>query len=343
VRPVTERLVGRLRALGRRRVDLETVLRLFSEVDAAHAFAPDRRQRLRDALDEAQSAGALIAGKPDPADFERPPLPRSLRIVGPPPAAPVRSPAAGDFWRPELAWAAALRLTPEEQGFLRAVDAFLRDRDRDEPVVPVRERSLELLGDEKRLDGLIGGRLFAPGRLSVELLRCERVHPPFVWRPTGTAPVLLVVENHHTFHSLGQVLTEDDGVGVLGYGAGNHFVASVTSAADLPGPIEAIRYFGDLDEAGLRIPAKASRSAAGAGLPPVRPAGALYEALLQFGRVGAAEVVPPARAIEATAWLPEPLRPDASVLLTCGRRMAQEGLGLKYLRRLKATGGLRCL
>jgi len=87
--------------------------------------------------------------------------------------------------RPELSWAGSFRLTPAEVEVLRHVDRFLRDLDLDEPVVPVRERSLELTGDEKQFDGLRGSRLFAPGRLSPALLRYEEVHPPFVYERVG--------------------------------------------------------------------------------------------------------------------------------------------------------------
>ena len=77
--------------------------------------------------------------------------------------------------------------------------------------------------------------------------------------------------------------------GRVAWGAGNAFASSVLwLRADPPG---AIRYFGDLDEQGLRIPAGASALAVEEGLPPVRPSTGLYAALLAHGRPGAARVV----------------------------------------------------
>ena len=51
-------------------------------------------------------------------------------------------------------------------------------------------------------------------------------------------------------------------------------------------PPGAILYFGDLDAAGLRIPAAASELAQQDGLPSVRPATGLYTLLLRHGCTG---------------------------------------------------------
>ena len=95
--------------------------------------------------------------------------------------------------------------------------------------------------------------------------------------------MLLVVENSDTFDSLLTVLRDQDDhrVGLVGWGAGTGFEASVLSIARLEHPITEIRYFGDLDENGLRVPANAATLAAGVGLPPIRPATGLYGAMFQ--------------------------------------------------------------
>src|SRR5260370_9171997 len=104
------------------------------------------------------------------------------------------------------------------------VNQWLHDS-RDHLVVPSRERSLEIFGDEKALDRLIGTALFAPGRLSLELLRCRRVVPRLHCEPVGKGRVLLVVENSDTFNSLAEVLRGRNyhRVGLAGWGAGTAF------------------------------------------------------------------------------------------------------------------------
>jgi hypothetical protein len=58
------------------------------------------------------------------------------------------------------------------------------------PTVPMRERSLELFGDEKRLDRLATTRVFASGALTLDLLRCHSVSIPFAsqWVPGVADP-----------------------------------------------------------------------------------------------------------------------------------------------------------
>src|SRR5438309_51326 len=64
-------------------------------------------------------------------------------------------------------------------------------------------RSLEIFGDEKRLDQLMrGSALFGNGRLTPETLRCIIVSEPLPWTrgPNPDGPIL-VIENAATWHS----------------------------------------------------------------------------------------------------------------------------------------------
>ncbi|MGL5861847.1 MAG: Wadjet anti-phage system protein JetD domain-containing protein [Phycicoccus sp.] len=232
------------------------------------------------------------------------------------------------MWRPELAWAVQARLTLGQVEQLRQVNNWLRDRGRDRDVLPLRERSLEVLGHEKTLDALLSTTVFAPNRLTLDLLRTFRSHPPLPVVRVGDGPVLLVVENDDTFHSIRTVLVTDPGpVGHVAWGAGGAFEASVRSCGDLPG-VERVRYFGDLDAAGLRIPRNAARTAAREGQPDVTPAHALYRSLLATGvRQGGQPAVPAEQSATLTAWLDEPfIAQECSALLEARMRVPQEAL-----------------
>ncbi|MBI2954833.1 MAG: hypothetical protein HYY30_11005 [Chloroflexi bacterium] len=328
-----ERFVAALRRTGRRRIDLDGLWGTLRVVDPEAAFATDRRERLRALLVGAEGLGMLRAAQ----QLDRsanPPLPVSVLLAAlvdplPPSAKPK------PVWPAELAWAADLRLQDEEETFLKQVRAFLRDRLPDEPAVPLRERSLQITGDEKQLEGYVRGRLFAPGRLTLELLRCRRVHPPFVWKKVGATSVLLVVENHHTYDTFARLLEPSDGIGFLAYGAGHQFTASVTFVGELEPKVERVLYFGDIDVQGLRIPIQASAKAVSEGLPAVVPASGLYRALLAYGRGGrvassASRVKTVPR--DVVTWLPADLRDPVLSLLESGERMAQEGLGYTRLQ-----------
>ncbi len=232
-----------------------------------------------------------------------------------------------------MSWALSARLTLGQVAQLRVINGWLRDRGRDADVVPLRERSLEVLGHEKALDAMLMTTVFGPTRLTLDHLRTFRTHPPLPVTRVGNGPVLLVVENDNTFHSISTVLRDDPGtVGYVAWGAGGAFEASVRSAGDLPG-IERVRYFGDIDMAGLRIPRNAADTAGRESLPPVTPAVELYEALLATSvRQHGQSPVPTESADALSAWLGEPhLVGEVRELLIAGVRVPQEALSLTAL------------
>ena len=96
--------------------------------------------------------------------------------------------------------------------------------------------------------------------------------------------------------------------------------------------VAAIWYFGDLDIEGLQIAANAEAAAVRHGLPPVRPALPLYQALLSGGvRQSGKKALDEATAWTATAWLDDGLRSAAAAVLTAGARIAQETVGYEIL------------
>ena len=155
------------------------------------------------------------------------------------------------------------------------------------------------------LDTVSRGRLFAPGRLSLELLSAARVSPPLIRQEVGTGPVLLLVENYATYHSLTATLPADGEAGTIIYSAGNTLGTVLTAIADQEERPEALAYFGDLDVRGLEIATAGARLAAELGLPPLNPAERLYRLLLDHGRPAPAGTYPgPAKARAAVTWLP---------------------------------------
>jgi hypothetical protein len=321
---------------GRIRIQFDAYATAFLTAEPTLATSPDRRVRLAAAIEELLEAG-LIRVSHAIDRSELPPLPRFIvpldRINDP----PIGGEAAGYAWRPELAWAARLPLRRSEFDALRAIQTFLRDRSIDAPIVPTGERSLDLFGDEKRLDTLRRNRrLFSPGRLSLEMLRARLFFPPFAYRRVGPGPVALVLENVATYHSVLSTVPANGLVGLVIFGSGGNFSASVCYLAELAkeGPassIREIRYFGDLDPRGLAIPIAADSAAREAGLPAVRPAIGLWARLLRTGRRCAHPPIDALMADRLVVWLPPSLRPDAREVLVSGARLAQEAVGTTVL------------
>ena len=337
--PLAERFAAALleSSQSRSRVQLEDYIAAFLRAEPALATSPTRRTRLADAIRELAEANVLAPSRAQ--DYaEAPPLPRFVTLVDRSSDPPVGHEAAQYAWRPELSWAARLPLRRSEFDALKQIQAFLRDSAGEAAVVPTGERSLELFGDEKRLDTLRRNqRLFAPERLSLELLRAEAFAPPFAYRHVGPGPVALVLENVATFHSVLATLPSRTPVGLVVFGAGGGFSASVCYLQELAaeGPAAAvreIRYFGDLDRRGLEIPAAADAAAQEAGLPPVRPAVGLWAKLLENGYRAPHKSIDPSTADRLVHWLPATLRSAARDVLISGARLAQEAVGTTRLR-----------
>jgi hypothetical protein len=319
-----------LAAWPRQRVPLGQLWRLLDTIDPATRTYLHRRQLLADTLEELAAAQAIRLPSRNSYDrTERPPLPLFVTLPRP---APTAKPKNQIVWHPTLSWAADLTLAPGHRPILEKINRWLF-HNRSDRVVPLRERSLEILGDEKALDRLQTTSLFGPGRLTLDLLRARRVAPPMHTAQVGDGPILLVVENSDTFDSVRTVLTEEPGqVGIVAWGAGGAFEASVLSIATIGHDVRDIAYFGDLDARGLQIPANADRLASALGLPHVRPAAGLYTALRDNGhRQSGPTPVDAAAAATLASWLPSQHHTWAAGLLTSGARIAQEAVGLTYL------------
>ncbi|WP_224275663.1 Wadjet anti-phage system protein JetD domain-containing protein [Streptomyces sp. LS1784] len=278
------------------------------------------------------SDARLVTLPADPVKWDagRPPLPDNVRIVRARPAP--ATPREQRSWRPELSWASTARITTAQTDVLTAINRWFRDTSSKAEArhpLSLRERSHEIFNDEKRLDTLIGGALFGPGRLDLEQLATYREPPPLAYRHLGAGDTMLVIENSDTFTTLRRLLRSDPGcIGYIAFGGGRAFEASVASITELP-QIHRILYYGDLDADGLSIPARASVTATLLGLPHVEPAEGCYELLLTRPR-SAAPKVDPTRARLLAEWLPSALQDQALAVLSSGGRIAQEAANLNH-------------
>ncbi|MET9664970.1 Wadjet anti-phage system protein JetD domain-containing protein [Streptomyces sp. NPDC006475] len=325
--PAAAQLSAALQARAERvTVDRATLVEAFGEALPGAASGEHARSTLATLLYEIAEHG--IIGLPTARtkwDAGRPALPEQVRI---PTAAPVKSsaPRRHVSWRPELDWAYRARLTASQTEDLLACNRWFRDThnrpDRRAPL-SLRERSYEIFRHEKRLDSLITGALFAPGRLTLEQLATYREPPPLAHRRLGDGDTVLVVENSDTYATLYDLLKNDPGrIGHIAFGSGRAFEASVENIAELS-DIHRIVYYGDLDAEGIAIPARASINGVQHGLPPIEPATGLYRLLLAHEPT-ASDIIASDRAHSLTAWLPGELRQAAHDLLTKGQRLAQE-------------------
>lgn len=243
-------------------------------------------------------------------------------------------------WVPELRFAATLR-NPLQLEVVRRAHEFLASGGAERCMVPIKERSVELFGDEKKLDAIRKGILFRSGRLSLPLLRCYQVNPPLVWEPgpqKKEGPVL-VVENHSAFNSCVRWNEEQGEWAAVAYGSGTSFEVSAPFLQNIVSCIRwdgRLLYFGDLDPKGVMIPVRASQALVEVGLPAVSPHLGCYRRLLEraeeacLPRVGTLAIP-----VGCVDWLGAALTGRVAEWFEQGIRIPQELVGYEQL----ALGG----
>lgn len=277
-----ERLRVGLHAFGRVRVALDTVLAVWASAAPELIGRAESVAALAESLQALADAGFVVLPAARSWDRStRPPLPRFVTV---PTSRRERVPDRWRSfpWREELGWVASLPYVAAANfDALVSIDTWLARHGQAPPPAPVRLRSAELFGDEKRLDDLAKTSLFGPRRLSYELLGAVRYPPPLPTRLVGEGSSVLIVENVDPFWAcIEAVRTTGRPLGRVAWGAGKAAVASVESLAwDDPRP-SAIWYWGDMDPEGVRIAADVARAAEAVGLPTVRPALSLWSAML---------------------------------------------------------------
>ncbi len=327
---VLEEIVG---LAGRRsRVDGLDALNAFLK-RKTYSTVGDAREAFATALYVLKSAGRvrLPTGKHLWDYGTRVPIPKWITVVR------ESRPAAawshlGHPWHPVLGFVADLTSLPNVEDLL-ALDRWLRAAPPDEPLVPIKERSWEIFGHEKKLEALVATRLFEPGRLTLDSLRCYIVeHVPVHRVYLDAKPVLIISENEAGFDSLCRASAEFRAFKCVVFGNGLAVEKAVAFLASFVAEhrIERCVYVGDVDAAGLAIPQRLNQAlsvAAGVAVVPWLPG---YEHMLR-----GIEDSPLAKA-GADCWLPPMLRERAHALFRADKRVAQESIGWKQIHALLA-------
>lgn len=321
---------------GRAKIDLEEIRGAFLNAFPQWQGSADRRERLRTLLDELSQAERLRL----PANLKRgweqlpaPALPTWALIV--------RADEVIDDsfdhrvfpWVEAMAFIAGLR-TIGNSNELRRIHDFLKNHPERRPIVPVKERSFQLFGDEKRLDTLRKSKLFEDGRLTLELLRCRDVPASLPCVPTldKSSGAWLIVENEAAFDSfsrLNRILSVHAGI-VLG--SGRNVLRAVDFLATLvaSSPSENFLYFGDIDRDGIEIPALLDQRVRKRTGQRVLPAEQYYHWLLAASEVEAT-TEKSGNSIPAVSWFSVSLRPRIAAALNGPRPLVQEAIGWEFL------------
>lgn len=236
-------------------------------------------------------------------------------------------------WEPEFAFVRDTRTGLSLDDLVR-MNRFLAEGGRSRPMVPIKERSVQIFGDEKRLDALLVAAPFRTGRISPATLRCTQVFEPFGWRrgPNPEGPVL-VLENAATWDSYGRWNEQARQFSAVVYGKGLVFAEAAGRLVDVfqeIGGARPVEYFGDLDPPGLEIPCRASRKLQALGYAGVAPHLGSYRWLLEVGTGCEGVWEGDAVSEEGLHWVGE-LADPVRLLFRRGQRLAQEHVGWELL------------
>lgn len=322
----------------RPRLERAAVWMAFRRAHSVEALGSDARQRLAERLRVLAEEGCIVLPAERGAGWDRtarPALPEWLRFPRPE-APPIELDPLRVPWAPELAFVVTLARV-EYAGELLAMQRFFADGGRHRPVIPMRERSVQLFGDEKRLERLVRTPLFEDGRLTLATLRCFAMAPPlvFVRGPPGTAgSPALVVENHHPWWSFCRWNERIGQYSGVVYGAGGGFGRDAVAflaerCREWQAPWAA--YVGDLDADGLNIPRRAATQFAPTHQLQLVPETRWYAAMLDRAGDVPLPVAGPIEAEEGIAWLPAELRERVRGHFRAGRRIPQELVGTEEL------------
>jgi len=218
------------------------------------------------------------------------------------------------------------------------INDFIRINRGDNEIVPIKERSLELFNDEKRLDSLLNSVLFYEGRINeVTDLRCEVIGVPLAWArgplDSSYQPVI-IIENAATWHSYCRWNNLSHQFSAVVYGEGNRFIDGIRYLSDVFKEIGGVRevfYFGDIDPQGIRIPQKASANQYGVRLPIIQPHMWSYRHLLNINNSHEQPYKSDNYNLELCNWM-EDLGHQTYELFKNNKRIAQEHIGWNFLR-----------
>lgn len=247
----------------------------------------------------------------------------------------------GHIWAQELTFLADLPLEVNNDWLI--LDRWLKNGGRSADIIPVRERSLEIFNDEKRLDSFLRRKPFATGLVSLATFNCYYVAAPIAWQPGPEAARSfpgIVIENSNTYATVCEFNKRGGWFAYVAYGGGNAFTATQEGAGEVAADYghDTIYYFGDIDWDGLQIAAIAARR-----LATRKTMLLLYETFYQLlirARTGKKRI-PGGRARPVSAEMEKILcgtvGEEICRIVETGERMPQEAVKLSLLLELSGT------
>jgi len=244
---------------GKRKVT-ETIIFDAFKKSFPESYYPDiDYQRLQFLLEALEKYGKIKLPKGDQYWNKTmiPTLPRWIMLVEE--KKPLQKKWKSYPWCPELSWISNARKLsePRYRDLIKLNNFFISKNHIESSLLPIKERSIKIFSDEKKIDDLIQWDLFAKN-ISLEQMLCYKTVHPF---PAKTFCQVknhrtIIIENRDTFDSLWRVnqLLETPVYRNIIYGHGKAIEEWILWLNDFDNHVKTIEYFGDIDQEGLYIP-----------------------------------------------------------------------------------------
>lgn len=331
-----ERLI---RQSKRRRIDGPTLWSLFAQAFPGRPQGAEERRWFLSALEDLASRKIIRLPSPKGDRWDKtfaPSVPSSVDLTVAANQSTVRTWRTFP-WHQHLAWVTRLpQLAEDQERFLAKVHEGLVNGSFARKA-PLKYRSLQLTGDEKRLSLMLRGGLFGADRLSLDLIGCFQEVPPIAWASVSDSPAAIIFENAGPFSIAREILSQMkvSPYGIVAYGGGNGVLATLPHLRLIGRPISKLHYVGDLDLAGLEIALSAQEVARRVGLPTLEAAPDAHMTMLlaakALGRSGgwkaAAVSHKPLRLDRALQFLPFQVRELVRSVIASKNRVPEEVLG----------------
>jgi len=333
----------RLLSPGRRVVRQEAVWAAFIDSYSDLPPGPERRRWLAAVLEELSQQGEIVLPVSHGKQWDRTSsvaLPTTITMVALDGGVANKTDWRNFPWHPRLHWVFGLRALMQDQvAFLKRVHCGLVAGWFDQPEC-FKYRSLQLTGDEKRLEELHRGILFGPERLTLEMLGCEPESLPLASDHFSADPILLIFENAAPFMLARRILAgaARPAIGRLAYGAGKQVLKAVGYLPMVEPAITEIQYVGDLDAEGMNIAMEFQRLSKAI---PVRPATQFHKAMLESAILLESSDGWPSKderelddSASGVGFLAGEIREQVGSMIRKGRRIPEEALSFAAMTRL---------
>lgn len=326
--------LDRLTTFGKRSIKLNEAARAYRAAFPEFADSADFWIRLVRSLEELELEGKI--GLPNRASWNkqlRTARPKTLTLTGHD-TAPATKPAFA--WAPALSFAADINHSAALRDLAAINEWLIATRGQSRLDAPCAERSLEIFGDEKRLDELRTGNLLFGGKLHLNTLKAFAVDPPIVIK-NGVYPdrPILVLENLASYTSCSTWNNDPRSGhpwGAVAWGMGEMVQRAAPQFKEHLRPGQRICYLGDIDFHGIAILRRFINNAANIGVS-VQPHVEGYRYLLANGRQVSRRTTVTTQIEDALKLLPTDVAEEIRLLFSNNTAIPQESLGLEQLAR----------